>query len=299
MSHAPPGRELPEGSGDDAHVPANAVLTVSRFAPDFRENIWVGNGPCPPRMSLIPACHSTFLTYVRISSLGGIGQDAVFAWDLPDNPQNVYSFFRDMGADAETMAYLERHSTALLQRKRTIYLPYTHGDVFSKTLELMRYPDRLRGLFVQFFGHRNVVPCSRCEKTYTTTRVTVVARQTMLVMVPFLECLSLVVGDDVFSAGRCGNCLHKDCPHDCNYSLEDWPQNAVTRALMATDNDSDDGEPITVGDQYLCHRPRRTLHPTTAPIQASLDTERFVRRVETSRNTQEAWQKEGRLGRTN
>ena len=178
-------------------------------------NTWLIDDVAPPRgfYKFTPA-HRTFLSHVQINQLRGDLGEIFLSWELPPNPDLIKQFFVEMNASNAILSFWDTHSRALIRKLKPIYLPLHCGRPFSATIAQLSRTDRLKGLFVQFFGSRNAVPCSRCEHAYASTVVRPngqIDGNGCLTMSPFFECKSLIVGEERFDHGRCGRCLFKVC----------------------------------------------------------------------------------------
>ncbi|KAH8885527.1 hypothetical protein GQ53DRAFT_877445 [Thozetella sp. PMI_491] len=267
------------------HIALLVPLTKNQYS------IWAGGPPSqiPRSLSAVPEeKHTAFLDNVRISKLGGVATDLYMSWELMGSAAEVFSFFRALGAPPVLLHFFEAHSASLIAKKRPIFLPVSHGDPHSRCVAmLLNLSERLKGLFIQFFGNRNLSPCSRCESNYNSSVINDTSNKSCLVMWPFFDCYSLVVDGVEFDHGRCGNCEHKLSAHTCTYSSVDFVPNELTsafRASEAVNSDEELDEDILVGGKALYSRVPRPLTFTNAP------------KIETLRHsTYSEWREKARL----
>jgi len=237
-----------------------------------RASIWVGNSKAPPPGYL--SSHSRYqllLDQISIYELDGKVAAGVYVeWDMKAfaDSKKHKDLWTAIGADAHLRSFMAKAKNMKGLEYRSVYAEASGGYPLGKYVGMIGLDARrLQGLFVQSLGHRNRVPCSKCENRYRSSQIHLSDPKnpsdqfhagpvrnpgqdddTMHVQTPFFGCIS-VPG---FHNSACGNCLFHVEGHQCSFASSDWAGMPRFEGLRGSRRRSEDMGP-------------RALNAKTAP----------------------------------
>lgn len=205
------------------------------------------------------------LRAIQVHEINGPLGTLYYEWVLPGNPAAIRRLFTSLKVDGECLSWLIQHPTAVPNR---ILVELSTGAPSGYYFhQLTGRGHRVRGLFVQAFGHRNVVPCNDCHKMYQRSKSLIDGTK---VMRPFFECISI----RGFKNDECGNCLFR-MGQRCSYRADVHGSDDVKAVLGANDEDSEDGTTYKGGDgepffddKTVRLAPRRWRRDPTDPLSS-------------------------------
>ncbi|KAK3934100.1 hypothetical protein QBC46DRAFT_88111 [Diplogelasinospora grovesii] len=177
------------------------------------------------------------ISFVTVSCAGG---EVYIACTIPSTLDNATNFWILLGA-VDIRSTWERFGKDLMSVRRPVFINHWDGHPCGPLLHSLADPALARGLaiglFVQFFGTRNKLPCGCCEARYELHKNMVEVhnpqqrspeqealrtRIPLQIMYPFYECVSLVIntrnGVEAVGYGCCGNCLW--LKNGCRYKFD-------------------------------------------------------------------------------
>jgi len=203
--------------------------------------LWYVDSYDVPKGFVAPTLGTQRLTsHLKVYRVGGLAEGIYVMWQLPDDADHLWAAL----LDPETRRYYHKHKGKLCAQP--VYAEYLNGRHVHQYLALIGVcTSRALGLFAQAYGHRNINPCSGCERrylqTYKPSNPDDQQSNPIHILWPFFECISL----PSFQEGSCGNCLYHLEARQCTYVSQ--AQQSTVQGMRATRSSS-----LTLPPRQLC-----------------------------------------------